>query len=554
MSLLGLAVMATAAARAATDGDDRAPAARAIELTGDTPWVVAGSAGVPVSSVDEGDNIEPISFQLALRDVQLDWYRVMGHPPPILSYPLDIRHSVVDGSLHDTVTPHGRQEMSAKPTRGYIELLDRYCDSSVSPTFVGHAFDEVQCRAKCDSMKCACFDINAGPKGGTCRVNVHGNGTTKSANDLTSYVFCGPPDCGGPAPPPPPPPPPRPPPPPPYNGPAIYVGTLAACPWLSTDFDLSACKLERGAEAHCVLSVTNGSSTAIVATGNGTRGAIYALYTLAEKVLGVDPWWRMTDHAPAYRGTVSVPPDFREVIAPPAFSFRGVFTNDEDLLGYFRHDPLGESVFDLHTWNMIYETLLRAKCNMIIPGTSPNPDEKHIALANRRGLVTSQSHFEVMDFGAKEWLDGDVAPRGLYNWTTNPDIMAHAWRAAIEANKDKDMIWTVGLRGLWDYAMCPNDMSEAACGELVSGAVANQTAWIRAADGKDAKIITYLWAELLALFKSGHLVVPDGVKIVFTDAGKGHIGGLDDIHLADGLYYHTAMLDGGSNQLVIGPH
>jgi hypothetical protein len=49
------------------------------------------------------------------------------------------------------------------------------------------------------------------------------------------------------------------------------------------------------------------------------------------------------------------------------------------------------------------------------------------------------------------WLDGDVAPRALYNWTTNPDGMAHTWQAAINANADKDMIWTVGLRGLWDY-------------------------------------------------------------------------------------------------------
>ena len=37
------------------------------------------------------------------------------------------------------------------------------------------------------------------------------------------------------------------------------------------------------------------------------------------------------------------------------------------------------------TWDTIYETLLRAKANMVIPGTSPNPDERHIALANRRG-------------------------------------------------------------------------------------------------------------------------------------------------------------------------
>ena len=386
------------------------PLSRSIELTGDTPWVVAGSDGVPASSADEGDNIEPISFQLALRDVQLDWYRVMGHPPAVQSYPL-LGNSVVDRGSLRSATAQG-QESAPMPTRGYTEFLDRYCDSSVSPTFVGNAFDEVQCRAKCDSMKCACFDINAGPGKGTCRVNVHGNGTTKSANDLTSYVFCGPPACGGPAPPPPPPPPPRPPPPPPYVGPAIFAGTLEACPWLLTDFDLSPCKLDRGVEAHCVLAVTNGSSTAIVATGNGTRGAIFALYTLAEKVLGVDPWWRMTDHAPAYRGALTLPADFSEVLAPPAFAYRGVFTNDEDLLGYFRHDPLGESVFDLRTWDTIYETLLRAKCNMIIPGTSPNPDEKHIALANRRGLVTSQSHFEVMNFGAKEWLDGDVPDPG----------------------------------------------------------------------------------------------------------------------------------------------
>jgi hypothetical protein len=83
---------------------------------------------------------------------------------------------------------------------------------------------------------------------------------------------------------------------------------------------------------------------------------------------------------------------------------------------------------------------------------------------------------------------------------------------------------------------------------LISGAIGNQTAWIRAAQ-PGAVIITYLWSELLDLFKAGVLVLPDGVKVVFTDQGKGRIGGLDDLHYADGLYYHTAMLDGGANQL-----
>ena len=76
-----------------------------------------------------------------------------------------------------------------------------------------------------------------------------------------------------------------------------------------------------------------------------------------------------------------------------------------------------------------------------------------------------------------------------YNWTTNPDGMAHTWRACIAANADKDMIWTVGLRGLWDYTYCPGDITQAACGEMLSGAIANQTAWIREAQ-PNAKIIT----------------------------------------------------------------
>ena len=118
-------------------------ASATLEITGDTPWVVAGSAGVPKSSVDEGDGIEPISFQLALRDVQLDWYRVLGHPPPgnrtsnphlnliygdfserllmvaVMAYPL--RHDDSDNVAATAVV--------APPRRGYTGNLNKYCDA-----------------------------------------------------------------------------------------------------------------------------------------------------------------------------------------------------------------------------------------------------------------------------------------------------------------------------------------------------------------------------------------------------------------------------------------
>eukprot|EP00040_Diaphanoeca_grandis_P030556 m.180759 g.180759 ORF g.180759 m.180759 type:complete len:817 (-) comp32035_c1_seq2:48-2498(-) len=332
--------------------------------------------------------------------------------------------------------------------------------------------------------------------------------------------------------------------PPTFTQPAVYFGTLEQMPWLTSQFDLSACELHLGAEAHCVV-VRNGS---LIATGNGTRGAIYALYMFAEELLGVDPWHHFSQQQPPFLGHITVAPDLAIVMAPPKFTYRGIFTNDEDMLGYSRKDPLGKNVYDLTTADQIYETTLRMKANLVIPGTSTNPDESHIALASRRGLAIHQSHFEIVGFAPFMWLDGDAAPRNSYNWTEHPDLMSHVWRAAIDAQKDFEVVWTVGLRGLWDYEYCDKATSQEKCGELISTAMANQTAWIREVQ-PHADIVTYLWGEGLGLYTAGVLKIPEGVKILFTDRGHGYIGGLGDLKNATGVYYHTAMLDGSANQV-----
>ena len=133
-----------------------------------------------------------------------------------------------------------------------------------------------------------------------------------------------------------------------------------------------------------------------------------------------------------------------------------------------------QDVYDLNTANQIYETVLRNKANLVIPGTSTNPDERHIALAARRGLAIHHSHFEVVGFGPYMWLDGDAAPRNTYNWSQHPDLMAHTWKAAIDAQKDFEVVWTVGLRGLWDYTYCGKE-AKARCGDEIASAMANQT-------------------------------------------------------------------------------
>ena len=68
----------------------------------------------------------------------------------------------------------------------------------------------------------------------------------------------------------------------------------------------------------------------LVATGNTTRGAIFALFEMAEVVLGVvDPWWRFTMNTPPYLGQINISTSFASIHPPPAFRYRGFFTNDK---------------------------------------------------------------------------------------------------------------------------------------------------------------------------------------------------------------------------------
>ena len=218
-----------------------AAAAAGVTLTGDVPWVVAGDDPArPQSGLDEYDGAEPIAFQLALRDVQLDWYRVLGHPPPLVPHP------------HFGRARRGQEvQAAAAPARGGYEVFPgAYCTASYHPSTTTPGATLAECRAKCDATGCACFDISDAGRG-DCRTNLHNPApgtanTSKSSNRLDAYVYCGPdPECGGPAPPPPPPPPPPAPPPPPYAGPAVYFGTLQHCPWLAAEFDLSSCELHK---------------------------------------------------------------------------------------------------------------------------------------------------------------------------------------------------------------------------------------------------------------------------------------------------------------------
>jgi hypothetical protein len=330
----------------------------------------------------------------------------------------------------------------------------------------------------------------------------------------------------------------------------VYFGTTAGSPWL-TGFQLPGTCVS-GWEAHCVLAFpptaagTNGYST-IVATGSGLRGGIYGAYTFAEEILGINPWAAFTDDFPAYAGPggVSLNSSISIVIPPPAFRYRGIFINDEDLLSNRWPEQLARASMSLHVYEEIIETLLRLKGNTLLPATNPFADEDVYALGAARGLVLTHHHYDLLGGNVFAWPLNTID----WDWTKDPGTMANLWRSSITAQADlPEVLWSVGLRGLNDYSYpCSSDQE---CGLLISQAIANQTAWVRAIAGPNATLITYLWDEALAYLTEGYLIIPEGVLVLFTDAGAGYIrvdGNFSTY--ADGVYYHTAMYSGAGNQL-----
>jgi hypothetical protein len=326
-----------------------------------------------------------------------------------------------------------------------------------------------------------------------------------------------------------------------YAGPAIYLGQKGA--WR----DVLVKESFPGAESY-ILRVQQDAAgrTALVATGADMRGSIYAAYALSEEILGVDPWYFWVDREPAPKSSIAVPEGLNIKSGVPTFKYRGWFMNDEDLLSRFSPDPLRENVFSIEMYDRIYETLLRLKANMVAPATFPFPDERCQELAARRGLVINMHHILVLGLNTYRW------PKDVpFSYSKHPLIMEAYWQACIDAFKDYEVVWTVGYRGKHDrpfWSDEPELKTSQERGALITGAIAKQVEMIRKAHPND-DIIANLWMEGATLYQEGFLKLPEGVTLVWADDGGGIIRDKGQVQEGQGIYYHTAMLNGRANQL-----
>ncbi len=286
----------------------------------------------------------------------------------------------------------------------------------------------------------------------------------------------------------------------------------------------------------------------VVLCGADMRGALYAVYQFSQEHLGIDPMYYWTDHVPEHRNQISIPASLMETFPAPVFKYRGFFINDEDLLTGWAPGAKDKSGISLDAWNKVYETILRMKGNMVVPGTWIFPDDPQVALAGKRGLILTQHHAIPLGVNVARW------PKDVpYNYSTHPEILERAWKDAVAAySPQQEILWDVGLRGLSDVSYAAMDPSvqnnDKALGALISKAIAEQMKIVRAVH-PDAKFVTDLWQEGARLVKKGYLTIPSDVITVWADTGYGDLQDGGKVASGEGAYYHTAMMNNRANQL-----
>jgi hypothetical protein len=309
------------------------------------------------------------------------------------------------------------------------------------------------------------------------------------------------------------------------------------------------CATATDIEAFAFSVATRGGKRVVCLTGADMRGTIFAIYEFSQAYLGIDPMYLWTDKQPERRRAVMLRANFAHVYPKPVFRYRGFFTNDEDLLTGWVPPAKGEQTgISLKTWDMVFETILRLKGNMVVPGTWIFPDDAQVEAASERGLIVNQHHAIPLGVNVARW------PRDVpYNFSTHPEILERAWTNAVADYKpSEEILWSVGLRGLSDSSYASLDPSvqnnDPLLGQRISEAVADQMRIVRA-KYPSAQFVTDLWQEGARLMQKGYLKIPPEVTMVWADTGYGDMQDGGAVAAGQGAYFHIAMLNGQANQL-----
>ncbi len=309
----------------------------------------------------------------------------------------------------------------------------------------------------------------------------------------------------------------------------------------------------REAYLHCVRDGV------LYIIGTDRRGVIYGVYSFCEW-MGVSPWYFWADVPVKMKECLRLPEGYRKADWP-SVEYRGIFINDEEELEAWVKGHMGEGTIGVKTYEKVFELLLRLKGNYIWPAmhvNSFNMKPENGALADRMGIVVGTSHCDMlMRSNNREWKPW-IAKKGyadaVYDYSVegrNREILQEYWRESVEQNREFEICYTLGMRGIHDSGFETRGLEGRSKEEQMRAKVSLLEQVIRdqrkiLEDVLDRKpLMTFIpYKEVLELYDNG-LEVPEDMTLVWANDNYGYIRRYPSEREkkrpgGNGVYYHNS--------------
>jgi hypothetical protein len=348
-------------------------------------------------------------------------------------------------------------------------------------------------------------------------------------------------------------------------GPAVLVGTLgqsSLIDGLVTSGKLDVSGIRGNWESYRLARVIDplpGVTEALVVVGSDRRGTAYGLGAISE-AMGVSPWTWWADVPAPSRPEIhlsGLPLDS----APPSVRFRGIFINDEDwglqewAEKTYEAGPGEMKDIGPKTYAKVFELLLRLRSNYCWPGMHPSTKAFHFYPENKQvaddyAIVMGSSHAEPMARNNVDEWSRFVSDNGYsnnWNYSQNKDVIYEYWDIRAQETAPFENTYVVGKRGIHDSGMVEgsNNTEKAA---WLNTIFADQREILTNRVNPDPSLVPQIFVpykEVLSIYDTGLVNVPDDVTMIWPDDNHGYIRRLSNSAEQQrggggGVYYHLS--------------
>ncbi|HZH62541.1 MAG TPA: glycosyl hydrolase 115 family protein [Metabacillus sp.] len=300
--------------------------------------------------------------------------------------------------------------------------------------------------------------------------------------------------------------------------------------------------------------------------GTDRRGTIFGIYEFS-KMIGVSPWYFFADVPVKKHDCIVIDRGFK-TSSYPSVKYRGIFLNDEEQLDAWAKAHTNDHTIGPETYVHIFELLLRLKANYIWPAMHVNyfnENPENGRLAEEMGIVVGTSHCDMLLRSNQNEWEPWIKKKGYegvsYDYSIpgrNREILKEYWRESVEQNRDYEVCYTVGMRGIHDFGFKTDkidhntklNMEEKKQEKvkLLAKIIKDQRSILKEVLGKEnaeTALQTFIpYKEVLPLYDAG-LELPEDITLMWVDDNFGYMRRYPDLKEqkrsgGHGLYFHNS--------------